>query len=191
MPTLAIRRVLSAATILAALTACSHAADDTAAKRAAIQRALDARAPRQSVNNGRLCLYVAGSDYEAHLHAYAHVRQVHVTPSGVGPTKNWDGRPLRCLTYAWNASAGVVVSRRPYSTAMQATVPIGHYVVDKIGEDQDSSSDANGTPFRAHFLLNEVGAGLAADGVMRPPADITDGRAVLLKDADGAWVAKL
>jgi hypothetical protein len=191
VPTLPLRRALWAATILAALVACSHGADESAAKSAAIQKALDAHAPTHAVNNGRLCVYVADSDYQAHLHAYAHVRHVHIAPSGIGPTKNWDGRPARCLTYTWDASAGLVVSHRPFTGTLEATVPIGRYVLDKTGEAQGSSAGAEVIPFKAHFALNDVGAGLAADGIVHAPADITDGRAALHKDADGAWVAQL
>ena len=99
---------------------------------------------------------------------------------------------MRCVKLTWSPSSGIRNLPPPdYGGANYADALLGHYVVDKVGEEQDGAMGLKVTPYKAHVVLNELAKSLIAARVVRAPADVTDGQVLLRKDADGKWIAQL
>jgi hypothetical protein len=89
----------------------------------------------------------------------------------------------------WNKSANVGESVGGNDDF--GRLPIGHFVVDKVGEEQDGQMGGKVTPFKVHFEWNAIGKDMLARHLATTPATPTDQMAQLHKDADGKWVAQI
>jgi hypothetical protein len=191
-----IRRVVAGVALGLLGCACSSGAgaDHRNDGRAvAIQKALDeSRSPRAPVIVGDICSAFRREDsaIATSVAPYKNVPQAHVTAvNREVATSFGDRRTEHCWNVTWSAGSGIVQARR----GLPGYASIGRLIVDKVGDDQQQSN-VTVTPYRAHFEPNALGKSLASAGVVRPPytpKDITDGQAVLHKDADGSWVAQL
>jgi len=163
----------------------------------AIQTALDFKAPTAMVYSGYACeqygQYRDGGDplrYAAF--PGAHVGPVVKRPlfEGVVPASQIKpGGPTKsCREVTWDASAGITQTS-PGSTFGRA--PLGRYVVDKVGDEQDGILGTKFRPYRSHFVPSPLGTKLIAAGIAKQPDANDEGQAVFHKDADGKWVAQL
>lgn len=199
MSPLPLARAVSATVAVAALgalcaCASSTAPDESAAKKAAIQRALDARPITGGVEAGRLCGRSedwAGLAPRFDPHRYEHVPGAHVRADGDAARIGTDWKARNpCWFVSWDAASGVNNAPAGSSIAIQVAAKIGRYVADKIGEEQTGAGGGKITPYSAHFEPTALGKALVAAGVVREPAPIGDGRASLVKNADGVWVVE-
>ena len=187
-------KVLAATLVATVLVACS--ANDTEARKAAIQRTLDASPARVEVYAGYVCRAArSNSGYpQGDPEKLATVPHVHVGPVVQRPSmqdimpidkfKSYGTKPCRLVT--WDSTANVQAP----SIGWLSPVVIGRWVVDKIGEEQTGNM-GKFTPFTAHFEANDIGKGLIAAGLQSAPADVPNGMAALYKDANGNWVAQV
>jgi hypothetical protein len=195
---LPLARAVSAALAVVALGAlCACAAstgpDDSPARKAAIQRALDARPVTGGVEAGRLCGRAedwAGLAPRFNPHRYERVPGAHVRADGDAARigSDWTARNP-CWFVSWDAATGVNNAPAGSAIAIQVAANIGRYAVDKVGEDQTGAGGGKLTPYTAHFEPSALGKALIAAGVVHEPTPI-DARASLVKNADGAWVVE-
>jgi hypothetical protein len=165
---------------------CSGTSNDGAEKAAAIQKNLDTEPPIAEVISGRRCGETAADFAQGDPRAYAHVPGAHVARDGTRAMPDWPPRMAPCYQVSWPPS----VRQEPYKSV--GAVAIGKFLVDKVGEDEDVTTAAGvikATPYKAHFVANDMGKALIDAHLATPPSDITDGRAALHKDADGKWIA--
>jgi len=92
----------------------------------------------------------------------------------------------KCYTISWNSD---IIAAATVKNYMYYFVPLGKFVVDKIGDPQDQGLGMKAWPFKAHFEPTSLGRKLIAQGVGIAPRDINDGQAQLRQDADGKWIA--
>ena len=145
----------------------------------AIQKALDARPPHAIVIGN------VGYCDSRTIAIYKRLPQVHVTPAS-------DRLGRKCEKIIWDADTGVASA--PAFDSYQKLVAIGRFIVDKVGEAEQRPSfgtTVTVTPFRAHFEASGLGESLLKEHLATTPADLTDGLAVMHKDADGQWIAQV
>jgi hypothetical protein len=193
---------MTKATIIAvavtALCGCGGgSAPQADGRAAAIQKMLNADNPAANgsdkrptaigIINGPACStsapHPAGRDNPA---SYAHIPGVHVVARAT--SRNPDGTRTTCWTVTWDASTGIYHENVGFSTAW--AVPIGTYIVDKVGDEQTGPLGIKVTPYKAHVETNALGKALIAAHITMIPKDITDGQSALHKDADGTWIAQ-
>jgi len=171
---------------IAALSGGGASSND--GKAAAIQVALDTKPPIAEVISGRRCGETAADFAQGDPRAYAHIPGAKVVRDGsralpfVSPP-----RTAPCYQVSWPPS----VQQEPYKSVGE--VAIGKFLVDKVGDDQDVTTAVGtmkATPYKAHFVANDMGKALIDAHLATPPPDITDGQAALHKDADGKWIAQ-
>lgn len=135
---------------------------------AAAQKALDADPPTGAVAYYQVCDFYRP---EFRTASYRSVPGAHL-----GSTVNDDPR---CRHLAWdtNVKFGEIVFN-------SARVPLGRWILDKIGEDQQIQGIRT-APYRAHAEISPLGRALVAAKIAKTPSDPTEGYVYLTKDADG------
>ena len=174
---------IAALCVVVVASACSGAANDVPGKTAAIQALLDSseKRPAVMVPNGKNCPGWM-STLPTDIAAFQAIKEVHVSKDGA------------CYDFTWDASALILPGERmgPLGPVHIFTAPVGRYIVDKVGDEADGPAGTKITPYKAHFEKNAIGPELLAAHEWNGKAgdDITDGQAVLHKDADGKWIAQ-
>lgn len=167
------------------LSACSGGAgggDD--GRMAAVQTALDANPTVLTVPNGKTChsdVYwgaIAPDKFKGL--GYVEVKSAG-SETGLMGTQS-------CTTVTWSKSANVKPS---IGDEERAQLPVGRYVVDKVGEEQDGPMGSKVYPYKAHFEVNAIGKDMIARHMAQEPPARPDSIVALHKDADGKWVAQL
>jgi hypothetical protein len=93
---------------------------------------------------------------------------------------------VQCRKISWDPSTGV----RATSHQTYASAQLGHFIVDKLGEDQQQMG-VTVVPFQAHFAVSRLGKALIAAQIAgHAPRDIASGSAAVYKDVDGKLVAR-
>jgi hypothetical protein len=151
-------------------------------RKAAIQKSLDddivlARRNSKSIFRGTSC---KKTDFQDFVFADKFVG----TP-GVTVSKHFVQAGDECVKVTWDSHSGAHFAT---PTEKYGYVPLGHFVVTKVGEDQMLNGQT-AAPYNAHFELTPVGKAFAAKKIGRFPRDITDGTAIFHKDANGTLVA--
>ena len=165
-------RVVSAGAILAALAigvsvvlagcgggTSSGGASASDPRAVAIQKALDTKSPTESIESGTICDVDSGY-YYYRLKKFASIPGVTISPEFVGhQTYNSGGYPAKppylkekCRRVTWSASSGAQI--KPDS--IFGTVPLGRYVVDKVGDDSQQMGTTVAA-FRAYFEPTATG----------------------------------
>ncbi len=168
-----------------ALAGCSGGAQSDG-RLAAIQTALDAHPPFINVPNGTVChldVYWPAGNYPSKFKGLSYVN---VKPAGVHRDMFSGTEP--CTTVTWDASAHF--TPQP-GNEESGTIPIGRFIVDKVGDEQDGPLGMKLTPFKQHFEWSAIGKDMLARHVAIEPTAPADRSAVLHKDADGKWVAEI
>jgi len=172
------------ATILAGCGGHASSGPFTDPRVAAIETFLDSKTTKFQVPNGP---HSVGCDHpytsDPSPSRYAKVKGAHVRPSG------YSGLGL-CYIVTWDKSVPLIEIGASNGDRQYA-VDAGHYIVDKVGDEEDGPLGVKETPYKAHFIATPVGKSLIAAGLFNLPSTITDGQAELHKDADGKWVAGL
>ena len=117
-----------------ALAGCSGGAQSDG-RLAAIQTALDAHPPFINVPNGTVChldVYWPAGNYPSKFKGLSYVT---VKPAGVHRDMFSGTEP--CTTVTWDASAHF--TPQP-GNEESGTIPIGRFIVDKVGDEQDGPS---------------------------------------------------
>jgi len=116
-------------------------------------------------------------------------RILHCDPSEVKqvPRTTVRSKGLDCWIVSGQTTIRLTQVQTPFGVVYN--VPVGHFVVDKIGEEQSGFGGITLVPYRGHFVISDFGKKFVARQRFTPP-DAT-GKAHLEKDADGNWVAEL
>ena len=148
---------------------------------AAVQKAFDSNPPTQSAPAGHVC-----TPHGVLIKAIVRLKNVseaHVTQA---PPNSYG----QCWLVTWDGAPGVVKGVANLRTQRaNVLVPLGRYVLDKVGDNQDMLGTTI-APFRAHFVASPLGASMIKAGVSHRPPDVADHEVEFHKDADGNWVAK-
>jgi hypothetical protein len=167
-----------------ALVGCGGGQDD--GRLAAIQAALDARQPFINVPNGKVChldvYWPAGNSPDK----FKGLSYVSVKAAGVQHDMMMGTQP--CTIVTWAPSAHFTVNA---ANEENGSLPIGRFIVDKVGDEQDGPLGTKVTPFKVHFEWSAIGKDMLARHLAQEPTPPTDPMAELHKDADGKWVAQL
>ncbi len=152
-------------------------------RNAAAQLALDAQPRTVIVPNGKSCHIDIYWRDEAPKN-FKGVPGVTVVASGT-ETSFMGTSP--CTTVTWPKS---VIVPNPLLDTERAAISIGHFVLDKLGDNVDAGTGTFRAPFKAHFEASTLGGELIKRKLATAPSDITDGTIEFHKDADGKWVAR-
>jgi hypothetical protein len=150
---------------------------------AAIQAALDARPITITVPSGTTCYDDAFWGGIA-PHHFVGLSYVTVKPAG---TQHGFMGTQPCTTVTWAKSTHFVPQ---IGNDERGQLPVGHLVVDKVGEEQEISG-VKVTPFKSHFEWFPIGKDMLARNLAKPVSQDADQEAQLFKDADGHWVAQI
>jgi hypothetical protein len=153
----------------------------------ATQKALDTNMPLSAaVMVGYQCPST-GFGFLPAVTKYAGIPGVHVGPTVMqNPPGYLVGHKEPCHLISWDA--GIPIKKRDIPPL--ADVTIGHYVLDKLGEDQSEMGMVS-APFRAHFEPTELGKILVERGFAAEPQAQLQSNVMFAKDADGHVVAEI
>jgi len=152
----------------------------------ATQNALDTNVPLSTiVVDGYQCPSTGFGSLPAVM-KYAGIPGVHVGPT-VMQNEPGVAQKEPCHLVSWDA--GIPIKKRE-TTSPIADVTIGHYVLDKPGEDQSEMGMVS-APFRAHFEPTEIGKILIERGFAAAPQAQLQSNVMFAKDADGHVVAEI
>jgi len=175
----------SAALVTAiALAGCGGGAQNDG-RLAAIQAALDARPMQINVPNGTVChadaFWVAGNAPAKFKGlSYVSVKAAGVQHGLMGTEP--------CTTVTWAPSSHFAVNA---GNDENGWLPVGHFIADKVGDEQDGPGGIKLTPFKVHFEWFAIGKDMLARHLAKAPDPPADPMAALHKDADGKWIAQL
>jgi hypothetical protein len=166
------------------LTACGGGGVQSDGRVAAVQAALDANPSFIFVPNGKSCHH---DIYWGNIAPKNFKGLKYVTVKASGEDRTFMGTEP-CTTVTWDKSAKIMPT---IGNDERAELPIGHYVVEKVGDEQDGPMGAKVTPYKAHFEWSSIGKDMQARHLAQEPAPRPDAMAEMHKDADGKWIAQL
>ncbi len=172
------------AALASAVTSCGGGSIGDDGRTAAIQAALDAEPITITVPSGTTC---HDDEYwgASAPHVFSHLPYVTVKRAG---TQTGIMGTSPCTSVIWAKSTNFEPN---IGNDEEVELPVGHLVVDKVGEEQDMGNGVKATPFKSHFEWYPVGKDMQARHLAQPATQGPDEEAQLTKDADGKWVARI